>query len=434
MKKILISLVAVLAVVAGVATMSAFEAHVINVTAKIENALSVDPMEIDFGTVFPQEYLERIFTVRLSDSFQEEGRVDDVHYVIRQKPKPIWEEPAECGQDFADIDEARAYCHDNYPQVPYDPQNPDWQNYLDCCYLSLCPYLSKLDGDPEDNNDTGVPSYYVPATSTPAHCQTPVPEYATGFLSKLAADISDLWTVDLKVPPVAGFVGQDWPVDCPTVAENEQEYGCDLWIEVTDVSLPDNGDIGCLEKADVMLVLDRSGSIDSGELTTLKTAALAFVTALSPSTDGVHMGQTSFSTNGTLDLHLTASTSDINAAINGLSSGGNTNLGEGISLADTELDNPGDGDDRPDAESPDFLVIITDGNPTAGSPNPEDAGINAANAAKADGIVIYVVGVGTTTATTDYLKDNIATSASHYFDAADWSNLQTILEDLATCD
>ncbi len=58
-KKVLLTLVAVAAVAIGVVGMSAFEAHVINVTAKIENALSVTPDEIEFGTVFPQEQLDR---------------------------------------------------------------------------------------------------------------------------------------------------------------------------------------------------------------------------------------------------------------------------------------------------------------------------------------------------------------------------------------
>ncbi len=53
-KKLLMGLGAVLAVVAGVAGMAAYEAHIINVTAKIENALSVTTEAIDFGTVFPQ--------------------------------------------------------------------------------------------------------------------------------------------------------------------------------------------------------------------------------------------------------------------------------------------------------------------------------------------------------------------------------------------
>ena len=46
MKKILLTFVAVAAVAVGVVGMSAFEAHVINVTAKIENALNVPIDEI----------------------------------------------------------------------------------------------------------------------------------------------------------------------------------------------------------------------------------------------------------------------------------------------------------------------------------------------------------------------------------------------------
>ncbi|KPJ57425.1 hypothetical protein AMJ49_00605 [Parcubacteria bacterium DG_74_2] len=224
MSKKLLALGAVLAVVAGVAALSAYEAHVINVTAHIENALDVHPESIAFGTVFPQEYVESDFTVSLSTSFLGAGRVDDVEYVIKQKPKPMWDDqtgvPVGCYSGARTIDEARAYCHD-YPED------------LDCCYLSLCPFLSKLDGDPADMNDYGVPSYYQGT-----YCEPPYPEYASGYLSKIIDDISDSWLVDLKVPPVAGYVGQDWPESCMewVVAENDVDYGCDLWVEVTYIS------------------------------------------------------------------------------------------------------------------------------------------------------------------------------------------------------
>ena len=74
-------------VIAGAAAFSAFEAHIINVTARIENALNVPVDAIDFGTVFPQEHLEKPLAVSLSQSFLDEDRVDDVSYFIRQKPK-----------------------------------------------------------------------------------------------------------------------------------------------------------------------------------------------------------------------------------------------------------------------------------------------------------------------------------------------------------
>jgi len=81
----LIPTVAALAI--GVVGFSAFEAHVINVTAHIENALNVPVKEIEFGTVFPQEQFIETFNVSLSDSFLSAGRVDDVVYKIAQKPK-----------------------------------------------------------------------------------------------------------------------------------------------------------------------------------------------------------------------------------------------------------------------------------------------------------------------------------------------------------
>src|SRR3989338_9637600 len=87
MKKILLAVVALGAAAVSIVGLSAVEAHVINVTAKIENALNVPIASIDFGTVFPQEKLDKFFDVSLSQSFQDEDRVDDVTYIIRQKPK-----------------------------------------------------------------------------------------------------------------------------------------------------------------------------------------------------------------------------------------------------------------------------------------------------------------------------------------------------------
>ncbi len=53
---------------------AAYEAHVVNVTAKIENALSVPLKEMKFGTVFPQEKLDQTFDVSLSGSFLEQSQ------------------------------------------------------------------------------------------------------------------------------------------------------------------------------------------------------------------------------------------------------------------------------------------------------------------------------------------------------------------------
>src|SRR3990167_11272254 len=120
-KKLILGLSAILVALAVVPMFAAFEAHVINVTATIENALYVHPESRNFGTMFPQEYKGMGIFVTFSESFSAENqqRVDDVDYVIKQKPKPRPEYVSEVG-----LDAARQWCHDNYGII----------DYLDNCY------------------------------------------------------------------------------------------------------------------------------------------------------------------------------------------------------------------------------------------------------------------------------------------------------------
>lgn len=391
------------AALAAVAGMSAFEAHVINVTAHIENALAVDTYGIDFGTVFPQEYHEEDFTISLSQSFQDERRVDDVEYVIKQKPKQwrdefdgthpehrelAWVDPdnngsyryesgrlyIKTGTDVEDlygpgevasdwtaprkvmlsggnfVAETHVYSAPSefyqgagllaygqdgdlvrleitkwgwgmtvymesqigkvktgkaWTQVPsYDPatgiylrlsregndfkgeysfNGSNWLepalqpsynmtntlagkpamvgvsvvsnyatagyeasfDYLDMNgkYQDFCRFLSKVKDSSEDLelNDTNHTSYYVKGATAPEDSCVAYPDMrkdAGGILIKSKGDTSDKWIVDLKVPPIAGYVSQDWPESCRQywVVPQEDDYGCDLWVEVTGIS------------------------------------------------------------------------------------------------------------------------------------------------------------------------------------------------------
>jgi len=218
-KKILLGLGAVVAVVAGIAGMAAYEAHVINVTAHIENALAVQTRALEFGTVFPQEYLEKTFDISLSKSFMEEGNADDVNYVINQKPK----------------------CWNNNPLAPVYAAVNYWDDKCPGDFVqmeNLCQFLSKLPVEEAgEYNDTGMPSYFM-GYEQGCFPKGQVPGPAIGKLAKSQEDTIDTWTVDLKVPPVAGTVGQDWPANCAawTVPVDGTDYGCDLWIEVTGIS------------------------------------------------------------------------------------------------------------------------------------------------------------------------------------------------------
>ena len=87
-------------------------------SAHIEKVLVINPTEINFGNVFPYEYLEEAFKVQLSDAFMTQEGVTKVDYKIVQKPKcKVWE-----------ADECKEY------------------------YRTLCPYLNKV--STEDENDT----------------------------------------------------------------------------------------------------------------------------------------------------------------------------------------------------------------------------------------------------------------------------------------
>ena len=229
-QKILLSLIAIIAVVSGVAALSAYEAHVINVTAKIENALRIIPpdRELNFGTVFPQEYFQKSFFVTTSDSFCEtdQTRVLQIDYKIVQKPKPIWPQTEDCREshlriDFEDIDEARAYCH-------------EYLENLDCCYPSLCPYLSKLlrYEDPEPYTDYGVPAFHDPSDPS---------SVAEGTIHKYY-DLWDEWIIDLDVPCFEGMCAQEWTHYGWELDPNleSETFGCDLWFEVTGISVSIN--------------------------------------------------------------------------------------------------------------------------------------------------------------------------------------------------
>ncbi|MDO8473813.1 MAG: hypothetical protein Q7T05_08385 [Dehalococcoidia bacterium] len=93
MKRFLLAALATMAIVSGVAAVSAFESSKINVKAHVENALTVDQTEIDFGTVFPEEVFLAARNISLSESAlaelgQNHGDLQSVTYKIFAESKP----------------------------------------------------------------------------------------------------------------------------------------------------------------------------------------------------------------------------------------------------------------------------------------------------------------------------------------------------------
>ncbi len=266
-----IALVTVAVVVAGAAAFSAYEAHIVNVTATIENALSVNTGDMAFGTVFPQEYLLKDMNVQLSDSFMNTGRVDDVEYVIKQKPMvkapcivgsasgifgikvaqaipPCAEAP---GDPYANITvgdfsgPAWQYCEENLPEgAPYENTTGEYWNH---CFLPLSNYLSKHGSNP---NDVSVDAFHQAYVWNNGKSDVNPAYIASGRLSKQDHVTSDDWKIDLAVPCFQGECAQDWasfvvgknpqanPADfiLPQSIKG-QTFGTQLWVEVTNISM-----------------------------------------------------------------------------------------------------------------------------------------------------------------------------------------------------
>ena len=234
MKKLILGSVGLLVALAAMPLLAAFEAHVVNVTATVENALYVHPQGLEYGTVFPQEHLDTSFFITFSQSFSAstQTRVGHVDYIIKQKPQC-----ADTQGNLVNVGEdanGNFVCPQGFTMRPL-----------------LCPYLSKHpDGMPSTgqnaNNDVGVPAFHDPnATSS----------YALGKLVKfntpgntIGNDPSDTWTIDLAVPCFKGECAQDWPnfVHSHNPAADPNAYmanpldehkifGCDLWVEVTNI-------------------------------------------------------------------------------------------------------------------------------------------------------------------------------------------------------
>ncbi len=230
-KKIILSSLAVVAMLAGVVTVSAFEAHVINVTAQIENALSVSPKTITFGTVFPQEHKHHDLDINLSQAFLDEDRVKAVSYRIVQKLHPIEQVYASTTEDISDVVGATG-----------------------TYYPSLCQYLSKHKQDVDQGqNEVQVDSFHKDRHwATSGHVMYDA--IASGYLEK-DHDTEDLWDIDLAVPCFSGECAQDWPTFVtginPLVTDpfeytlsqdlKEATFMCDLWVEVTAIEEDNSG-------------------------------------------------------------------------------------------------------------------------------------------------------------------------------------------------
>ena len=139
---------------------------------------------------------------------------------------------------------------------------------------------------------------------------------------------------------------------------------------------------------DIVLILDRSGSMSGSPLANLKNGANKFIDIIyqgSGGTDGQigngsRIGIVSFATEATQNTQLITSVADLQAAVNSLSAGGSTNHADAFEKALDLFDS--------DSTHGKIFVMFTDGVTTeGGDPTP------VAMQAKSEGVIIYCIGL-----------------------------------------
>ncbi len=193
----------------------------------------------------------------------------------------------------------------------------------------------------------------------------------------------------------------------------------------------------CIAPIDVMLLIDRSGSMNTIEdgntrLARAKNAATTFLDKVNFTKDKA--GLASFNHIATLNQGLTNNQALITNAINALTATGQTNIGGGINVSRKELISSG-GDTK-------TLVMLSDGAPNINATGGICFGsfalnnscakhaVNEANVTKLAGIKIFTIGLGIDALTETLLKQ-IATTPSNYFSAPNSTQLESIYLQIA---
>lgn len=208
---------------------------------------------------------------------------------------------------------------------------------------------------------------------------------------------------------------------------NTNRISCDDVLRVT-LALTATPDI-VSNPTDIVLILDRSGSMTGTPLADMKLGAKTFVDIIDEATDGSkdgqigsgsQMGVVSFSNTAVADTQLITSVDALKTAVDGISAGGNTNHADAFTKAIQMFD--------PASTNAKVIVMFTDGNTTTGAPPAP-----VAAAARAQGIVIYCIGLIGSDGLDVSALNNWATDpdASHVAVTPNTADLEQLFAELA---
>jgi Ca-activated chloride channel family protein len=189
---------------------------------------------------------------------------------------------------------------------------------------------------------------------------------------------------------------------------------------------------------DVVLVIDTSGSMAATDLspTRLGAATSAAQSLIDALPDGARVGVVSFSQTASVVAPLTSDKTQADNALDTLSPGGGTAIGDGLNAALNQLaQRPADAQGQ---RPPGMVILLSDGESNFGS-----TPASAAARAKQQGVQVDTVGVGQrgTQAYVDRqavgldestLKSIASTTSGQYFYAADANQLAQIYANLGS--
>ena len=180
---------------------------------------------------------------------------------------------------------------------------------------------------------------------------------------------------------------------------------------------------------DIVLILDRSGSMTGAPLADMKLGSKTFIDLIDEATDsakdgqigsGSRMGIVSFSNTAVANTQLITSVDTLKTAVDELSAGGSTNHADAFTKAVQLFD--------PASSNAKVMVMFTDGNTTIGAPPAP-----VAAAARAQGIIIYCIGLIGSDGLDITALNNWATDpdASHVAVTPDAADLEELFAELA---